>query len=62
MYSSKEKGVIQRVLDYVYENFLAKPDLHENVELKISFLEIYNDSVNDLLDKQIDITEYSTRK
>ena len=57
MNSGQEKGVIQRVLDYIYENFRKREDLYENAELKITFLEIYNDSVTDLLDKKLDSPE-----
>ena len=40
------------MIDAVYKNFYDKESLFENCEIKISFLEVYNDSINDLLDKQ----------
>jgi len=61
MDSGDEKGVIQRVLDYIYEHFNAREDLYEHAELKITFLEIYNDSVTDLLDKKLDSFESTAR-
>ena len=61
MNSGDEKGVIQRVLDYIYEHFNAREDLYEHAELKITFLEIYNDSVTDLLDKKLDSFEPTAR-
>lgn len=44
--SDKDKGLIPRVLDYIYLN---KPNT-DKVEFRISFMEIYNDVVTDLLD------------
>lgn len=61
MKSSLDKGVIQRVLDTVYQNFYSRESLHENCEIKISFLEVYNDSINDLLDKRSDSPEFNNK-
>ena len=61
MQTSNEKGVIQRVIDIVYKNFYDKESLFENCEIKISFLEVYNDSINDLLDKQSESPKFNFR-
>jgi len=50
MQESSEKGIIQRVIDQVYAGFqLAQ--LEQTCQLRVSFLEIYNDSVTDLLEE-----------
>ena len=51
MQESSEKGIIQRVIDQVYAGFqLAQ--LEQTCLLRVSFLEIYNDSVTDLLEEE----------
>ena len=50
MEESKDKGIIQRTIDIIYRKFHERQDLVKNCEIKISFLEIYNDRVIDLLD------------
>ena len=47
MKSSLDKGVIQRVLDTVYQTFYSRESLHENCEIKISFLESSQTLEND---------------
>ena len=43
MGESRDKGIIQRVIDHIYERFGAREDLVENCEIKVSFLEIYKE-------------------
>lgn len=50
MIESRDKGIIQRVLDNIYEKFDRRKDLCTNCEIKISFLEIYKEHVTDLLE------------
>ena len=50
MIESRDKGIIQRVLDQIYGNFAKRQDLEKNCEIKISFLEIYKEHVTDLLE------------
>ena len=50
MEERNDKGVIQRVIDQVYSKFFLNKDLIKNCQLKISFLEIYNEKITDLLD------------
>lgn len=45
------KGIIQRVLDTVFEMYISR-DLDSTCDVKISFLEIYNDTVTDLLEDE----------
>lgn len=44
--NNPNKGLIPRVLDCIFENKLPS----EKFEFRVSFLEIYNDNVTDLLD------------
>lgn len=46
---AKDKGIIQRVLDNIFLKFAERADLAQNCEIKISFLEIYKETVTDLL-------------
>lgn len=46
---NENAGLIPRVLKYLYMN-LEGSLLLQNCELRISYLEIYNDQVTDLLD------------
>ena len=50
MLESHNKGIIQRVIDKIYEKFSARQDLESNCQIKIAFIEIYKDSVTDLLE------------
>ena len=50
MVEGRDKGIIQRVLDQIYEKFALRTDLKGNCEIKISFLEIYKENVTDLLE------------
>ena len=50
MVESRDKGIIQRVLDHIYDSFAKRQDLEANCEIKISFLEIYKEHVTDLLE------------
>lgn len=50
MLESHNKGIIQRVIDQIYEKFSARQDLESNCQIKIAFIEIYKDSVTDLLE------------
>ena len=50
MVESRDKGIIQRILDQVFEKFSERHDLDKNCEIKISFLEIYKEIVTDLLE------------
>jgi hypothetical protein len=45
--SNPNKGLIPRVLDYLYQKL---PIVSEKCDFYLSFLEIYNDVVTDLLD------------
>lgn len=49
MHESTEKGIIQRVIDQVFANF-QRAKLDATCQIRVSFLEIYNDSVTDLLE------------
>ena len=53
MIESRDKGIIQRVLDNIYEKFDSRKDLRGNCEIKISFLEIYKEHVTDLLEGHV---------
>ena len=53
MGESRDKGIIQRVIDHIYERFGAREDLVENCEIKVSFLEIYKEQVTDLLEGHV---------
>ena len=48
------------MLDNVYEKFASRDDLQKNCEIRISFIEIYKESVTDLLEghKQIKIQSF----
>ena len=50
MIESRDKGIIQRIIDQVFEKFSERQDLDTNCEVRISFLEIYKDQVTDLLE------------
>jgi hypothetical protein len=50
MQETSEKGIIQRVLDQIYHGF-AMTQLDQTCQLRVSFLEIYNDTVTDLLEE-----------
>ena len=50
MTESRDKGIIQRVIDNIYEKFNNKPELKQNCDLRVSFLEIYKEQVTDLLE------------
>ena len=53
MVESRDKGIIQRVLDQIYEKFAKRKDLEQNCEIRISFLEIYKEQVTDLLEGHV---------
>lgn len=42
------KGIIPRVIDYLFEAF---PEVLEKLTVKISYIEIYNDHIIDLLEE-----------
>jgi len=46
----KQRGVIPRVLSYVFEEFRRRSK-KVAYELQVSFIEIYNESAYDLLDE-----------
>ena len=48
IYEGAEKGIIQRVLDNIYQGF-DRAQLEPTCLLRVSFFEIYNDTVTDLL-------------
>lgn len=56
---SRDKGIIQRVVDHVYERFASRADLQKNCEIRISFLEIYKENVTDLLEFHRQLEEES---
>ena len=45
-----KRGLIPRVLDYIYDKYTSNPEMQEKLDLTISYLEIYNDQVTDLLE------------
>jgi hypothetical protein len=47
--NNQNRGLIPRVLDYLYQS-LPSQSFVEKYDFHISFLEIYNDVVTDLLD------------
>ncbi|XP_034941267.1 kinesin-related protein 4-like [Chelonus insularis] len=47
--SNDEKGVIRLTVDYIF-NFI-RTDLTRNYLLRVSYIEIYNEKINDLLDR-----------
>ena len=50
MEERNDKGVIQRVIDDIFTKFGLNSDIKKNCQIKISFLEIYNERVTDLLE------------
>ena len=45
-----KRGLIPRVLDYIYDKYTTNPEMQEKLDLTLSYLEIYNDQVTDLLE------------
>lgn len=45
-----ERGIIPRVLSYIFEQFKLRASQYE-YELNVSFIEIYNENAYDLLDE-----------
>ena len=54
MEEQNDKGIIQRIIDQVYAKFHLNSELVKNCQIKISFLEIYNERVTDLLEGYIE--------
>ena len=44
-----EKGILQRVIDQIYEQLPRRKELLRSCEVRVSFLEIYKEQITDLL-------------
>lgn len=59
--SENEEGIIPRALRYMYQT-IATEHQKKTVRLKVSFLEIYNDEIRDLLHMEIPSTDIAIRE
>ena len=50
MGSVDNKGIIPRLCDQLFENIAANPDPSICFKVEVSYMEIYNEKVRDLLD------------
>lgn len=57
MHESRDKGIIQRVVDHIFAKFSSRQDLEANCEIRISFLEIYKENITDLLEGHTELHE-----
>lgn len=53
IFESRDKGIIQRVIDHIFDKFSRRENLQHNCEIRISFIEIYKEQVTDLLDEYV---------
>ena len=47
----EEKGIIQRVIDQIFQQYSLREEINQHCEIKISFIEIYKETITDLLEE-----------
>ncbi|ESO09326.1 hypothetical protein HELRODRAFT_73799, partial [Helobdella robusta] len=50
MGTSDQKGIIPRLCDALFDEIVQSTDSETNFKVEVSYLEIYNEKVRDLLD------------
>ena len=61
LFSSDEEGIIPRTVKHMY-SILAKKDHDKMIHLRVSFLEIYNEEMRDLLHPEVPSRDIAIRE